>query len=100
MGKTKSESKKSLTFRVSPQTTNALPPHHEELRLAPVVTDFTETLYLLTTKNFFCPRVSNSHHPSLEFGYYYGFWEEEGSREDLDRRRRWDLGRWRSGQSV
>jgi len=32
-----------------------------------VVTDFIETLYLLTAKNFVCPRVSNAHQPSPEF---------------------------------
>jgi len=37
MGKTKSELKKSLTFRVLLQMTNTLPPHHKEHRLAPMV---------------------------------------------------------------
>ncbi|KAL9276954.1 hypothetical protein ACSQ67_025491 [Phaseolus vulgaris] len=75
---------------------NTLPPHHEQLRLAPVVTDFIETLYLLIAKNFVCPRVSNAHQPSPEFVKKnarrklkkvmkfgreegHGIWEEEGA---------------------
>jgi len=86
--KTKSESKKSLTFRVSLQTKNPLPPHREELCLPPVVIDFTVQLapnchahlrssvfiksssiqIYMENMRYLQARVSNSHHPSSEFG--------------------------------
>ena len=47
-----------LTFRVSPQTTNSLPPHHEKLCWAPMVTNFTGTLYLLTQEELCLPPVN------------------------------------------
>ena len=125
--KIESESKKLLTFRVSPQTTNFLPPHHEELRLTPMVTEFTGPSTSSPRRTLFASAITTSpsnshqivmlicvlacfsivhrfkhlwrtcdtynlgfptHHPSPDFGDHYGFWEEQGGREELGKRRR------------